>query len=450
MLKTIRIADIKVGTRHRKDMGDLTSLAESIRQDGFLQPIGVTDKLELIFGERRLQAHKDILKKKTILARIIDVKSIISGEFAENEIRKDFTPSERVAIAKAIERQFGNRQGQRTDTLVGKIPQVASGKKTREIAADKAGFGNDKTYRQAAKVVQKGSVKLIQAMDAGRVSISAASILVDADPFKQDAIVELDERAILRAAKEIRQRQTTARNHLQHETENVARGKLNGKKTWKITNNQQVVPCDFLLCDPPYGITNEPWEPTDLESFTRKWCRKWANCGAEFIAIFWSQRHLFEGRTWFDESFPNYKFQQVLIWHYRNNFKMKSRYTFRPTWEPVFVYRRNDCRRSIKPHVPYWGAEFNDFDCCVAPLSQVGHLGEELRQHPCQKPVLVMKWLVSTLSQVGGLVVSPFCGVAPCGIASVQLGRRYHGIDSDAKYRKIAEGRIASYGHGKK
>jgi hypothetical protein len=45
----------------------------------------------------------------------VDVSSIIAGEYHENEVRKDFTPSERVAIARAIERQVGNRQGQRTD-----------------------------------------------------------------------------------------------------------------------------------------------------------------------------------------------------------------------------------------------------------------------------------------------------------------------------------------------
>jgi hypothetical protein len=47
MLKSIPISAIKVGTRHRKDMGDLKSLAESIRLEGLLQPIGVTEKMEL-------------------------------------------------------------------------------------------------------------------------------------------------------------------------------------------------------------------------------------------------------------------------------------------------------------------------------------------------------------------------------------------------------------------
>jgi ParB-like chromosome segregation protein Spo0J len=102
MLKELKITDIKVGRRHRRDMGDLTTLAESIRQEGLLQPVGVTDRLELVFGERRLLAYRDILKRKTILARIVDVSSLLAGEYHENEVRKDFTPSERVAIAKAI------------------------------------------------------------------------------------------------------------------------------------------------------------------------------------------------------------------------------------------------------------------------------------------------------------------------------------------------------------
>jgi ParB-like chromosome segregation protein Spo0J len=33
-------------------MGDIESLAESIEQEGLLQPIGVTDRLELVFDER--------------------------------------------------------------------------------------------------------------------------------------------------------------------------------------------------------------------------------------------------------------------------------------------------------------------------------------------------------------------------------------------------------------
>jgi ParB-like chromosome segregation protein Spo0J len=37
-------------------MGDRTTLAEGIRQEGLLQPLGVTERRELVFGERRIRA----------------------------------------------------------------------------------------------------------------------------------------------------------------------------------------------------------------------------------------------------------------------------------------------------------------------------------------------------------------------------------------------------------
>src|SRR4029077_40815 len=44
-----------------------------------------------------------------------------------------------------------------------------------------------------------------------------------------------------------------------------------------------------------------------------------------------------------------------------------------------------------------------------------------------------------------GMVCSLFSGVSPCGLAAVQLGRKYRGIEQSAEYRRIAEGRIAAY-----
>jgi hypothetical protein len=263
MLKEIRIADIVVGSRHRRDMGDLTTLADSIRREGLLQPIGVTARLELVFGERRIRAVRDILQKKTILARIVDVTSILAGEYHENEVRKDFTPSERVAIARAIEGQIGNRRGQRTDReRVQFFAQVGPGQKTRDAAAERAGFGNHETYRQAARVVESGTPRLIQAMDGGRVSISAAALLADADPDDQEALLELDEKAILQAAKEIRQRQAERRAQEQEartprpqgrpKNERLRAARLIHGDCRRELKNLPDKSIDLILTDPPY------------------------------------------------------------------------------------------------------------------------------------------------------------------------------------------------------
>jgi site-specific DNA-methyltransferase (adenine-specific) len=65
---------------------------------------------------------------------------------------------------------------------------------------------------------------------------------------------------------------------------------------------------------------------------------------------------------------------------------------------------------------------------------------------PTQKPVGVMRWLIHAFSNPGELVGSLFCGVAPRGIAAIQLGRRYQGIELSPEYRRIAKARIAAYG----
>lgn len=53
---TLPLTAIRVGERHRKDLGDLDSLARSIADIGLLHPVVVTPAGNLIDGERRLRA----------------------------------------------------------------------------------------------------------------------------------------------------------------------------------------------------------------------------------------------------------------------------------------------------------------------------------------------------------------------------------------------------------
>jgi ParB family chromosome partitioning protein len=54
------VADIKVGKRHRRDMGDIEALAESIEDIGLLNPITVDERGRLRAGARRLAACKQL------------------------------------------------------------------------------------------------------------------------------------------------------------------------------------------------------------------------------------------------------------------------------------------------------------------------------------------------------------------------------------------------------
>jgi ParB family chromosome partitioning protein len=95
---------IKVGSRHRKDVGDLAALAKSIDDLGLLQPIAITPTNDLIAGQRRLLAWPFTkFAGEEIPVRIIEIEDIVRGEYAENTDRKDFTLSEAVAIKRALE-----------------------------------------------------------------------------------------------------------------------------------------------------------------------------------------------------------------------------------------------------------------------------------------------------------------------------------------------------------
>jgi ParB family chromosome partitioning protein len=154
ILREVACDSIRIIDRHRRDMGDLEALAVSIATEGLLQPI-ITDENVLVFGERRLLAVRDILKHATIAARVVQGSSIVAGGYAENEIRKDFTPSERAAIGEAVAQQISGRQGQRTDReLPRNCAEVEPGVETRAIAARMAGFGSKDTYERAKKVVE--------------------------------------------------------------------------------------------------------------------------------------------------------------------------------------------------------------------------------------------------------------------------------------------------------
>ena len=232
----------------------------------------------------------------------------------------------------------------------------------------------------------------------------------------------------------------------QAEREAEAAKKISKTRPWVLTSEQTIVKCDALITDAPYGILDEPWEPAELKKFTLEWCSRWNDCEADMLALFWSQRFLFDGKEWFDRGFANYKFQQLLVWHYPNNKSPQSRMGFKQTWEPIFFYRRRDSEKEIKIAGTEWGDEFNDFDCHVAAVPQGNFTGADKKCHPAQKPVSVFRWLISCMTRKGELVCDPFAGSGASGIAACQLNRRWYGVELDSNYLKSAEKRIAAYG----
>jgi DNA modification methylase len=62
--------------------------------------------------------------------------------------------------------------------------------------------------------------------------------------------------------------------------------------------------------------------------------------------------------------------------------------------------------------------------------------------HPTQKPVALMEYIVSHITSPGETVLDPFAGSGTTGVACVQTGRSFVGIELDRGYFDIAVRRI--------
>ena len=69
--------------------------------------------------------------------------------------------------------------------------------------------------------------------------------------------------------------------------------------------------------------------------------------------------------------------------------------------------------------------------------------GNEKRFHPTQKPLGVIKWCINHLPDSSQTILDPFMGSGTTGVACVELGRKFIGIEIDEKYFDIACERIS-------
>ena len=185
--KLLPVSSIQVAERIRKDNGGLGELAGDIREHGLINPITVMEQTEggyvLIAGLRRLKAM-ELLGAEEIRATVmtaLEADEMLMLEIAENEQRKEFTVSEKLAFAeklKAVEAEKAKqRQIRKSSNFVvaNRPPQTkhAETGKARDIVAQKAGFTST-TQMRRAQAVSESRPDLMEQVDKGEKSISGA------------------------------------------------------------------------------------------------------------------------------------------------------------------------------------------------------------------------------------------------------------------------------------
>lgn len=164
MSESLDINHIVVGDRHRKDFGDIEALAASIKSVGLLSPIVVDANNRLVAGHRRLKALQKLGWPSAPVRRvrqINDAVTALKAERDENTCRKDFTPSEAVALGMALE-EMERPKAEERKASAGKanLPTVSGGEspplttkgKTRDIVAPAVGMKPSR-YAHAKTVV---------------------------------------------------------------------------------------------------------------------------------------------------------------------------------------------------------------------------------------------------------------------------------------------------------
>ncbi|TFB88237.1 chromosome partitioning protein ParB [Cryobacterium algoricola] len=99
------IDSIRIGSRHRTDLGDIEALAASIERQGLLQPITVTPDGTLVCGARRLAALRQLgVRKLNVWVRsgISERLTQLLAEQDDNALHKALSPVEAAALYREV------------------------------------------------------------------------------------------------------------------------------------------------------------------------------------------------------------------------------------------------------------------------------------------------------------------------------------------------------------
>lgn len=156
----MKIDEIIVKDRIRKDTGGIMELVNDIKANGLINPVTVNTDHVLLAGYRRLTACK-ALGWTDIPAHMVSTESEeqeLRIEISENEMRKEFSMTERLDYARRLQRiesikaEQRKQSGQFGSDVPNSAPPEEQGK-TRDKVAASIGMGHD-TLRKAQVIAE--------------------------------------------------------------------------------------------------------------------------------------------------------------------------------------------------------------------------------------------------------------------------------------------------------
>ena len=214
---------------------------------------------------------------------------------------------------------------------------------------------------------------------------------------------------------------------------------------------------DMVLCDLPYGTTQNKWDV--CIPFEPLWEQYHRVCKKNAAIVLFSQQPFTTDLV----NSNRKEFRYEWIWNKKlstgflnaNKIPLKQHenilvfYKKLPTYNPIM-----ETRGKIRSK----GAGGKDSDCYRKGIGRVCHINNTYyptsiitfsnannaaKYHPTQKPVALLEYLIKTYTNEGETVLDNTMGSGSTGVACVNTGRKFIGIEKDENYFEIAQKRIA-------
>lgn len=190
-----------------------------------------------------------------------------------------------------------------------------------------------------------------------------------------------------------------------------------GNATLYLGNCMDILPSleqvDAVVTDPPYGIGFAA-QPTKWQRRAGQLAEKWDDAVAEDLGPV-----LAAGK-------------EQIVWG--------GNYYRLPPCRGVLSWFKPDA----PPSMGHFELAWTSLNRTAQQLSwSIGATNAERVGHPTQKPLRIMEWCLSFLPDAK-TIIDPFMGSGTTGVACMNLGRKFIGIEIEPKYFDIACERIAA------
>lgn len=206
---------------------------------------------------------------------------------------------------------------------------------------------------------------------------------------------------------------------------------------------------DLIFTDPPYNIGkhstgNIPlpgrtpmnndvaewdWKDFSPEEWVEDFIRILKPTGNLFIFTSYNQL----GR-WYNALDHRFDTSQFMIWHKTNPAPKIFKAGFLNSCEMIFCcWNKKHTWNFISQKEMH---NFIESPICMKPE----RLSEP--KHPAQKPVSILKKIITIASNENDIVLDPFMGVGSTGIASLDLNRKFIGFELEEEYFHAAKKRL--------